>query len=201
MNVVTRHPPQGDQQMKFYTIEKETNNIAVHGSVKEAQAVTDAERFSSEAALTKRAAAWPTSRLISIWNTLPGVTPVRKFASRKLALSRIWNALQTLGDERNPAAEPGVLNEAHAASPAEDRGRRASGKKKRTTDGAISRTATILTLLRRPEGVNLDEIIDATGWQSHSVRGFISGTVRKKMKLSVLSTRDGNGVRRYRIEG
>ena len=66
MNVLTRHAPQGDQQMKFYTIEKDTNNIAVHASVKEAQAVAGAERFSSETTLTKVAAAWPTSRLISI---------------------------------------------------------------------------------------------------------------------------------------
>jgi len=59
MNVLTRHAPQGEQQMKFYTIEKDTNNIAVHASVKEAQAVAGAERFSSETALTKVAAAWP----------------------------------------------------------------------------------------------------------------------------------------------
>src|SRR4051794_9678132 len=74
------------QQMKFYTIEKDTNHIAVHASVKEAQAVAGAERFSSETTLTKVAAAWPTSRLISIWNTLPGLAPVRRFASRELAL-------------------------------------------------------------------------------------------------------------------
>jgi hypothetical protein len=187
--------------MKFYTIEQETNNICVHASVKEAQAVANAERFSSEATLTKLAAAWPTSRLISIWNTLPGAVPVRKFASRKLAVSRIWKSVQTLGNEPNPAAEPGVPNEAHATSPAQGRRHRTRRTNKRTTDRTMSRTDTILALLRRPEGANLNEIMDATGWQSHSVRGFISGMVRKKMKLSVSSTPDGNGVRKYRIEG
>ena len=191
MNVLTRHAPQGDQQMKFYTIEKDTNNIAVHASVKEAQAVAGAERFSSETTLTKVAAAWPTSRLISIWNTLPGVVPVRRFANRKLALHRIWNAVQTLGEQASPAAEGGTPAPSRAAA----------GPKSRKKDRGIARTDAILDLLRRPAGAGLNEIVEATGWQAHSVRGFISGTVRKKMKLNVISTRDENGVRSYRIEG
>jgi hypothetical protein len=99
--------------MKNFTIENETNNITVHGSVKEAEAVANSERFSNEAALAKLAASWPAARLVEIWNSLPGETPVRKFKDRATAVSRIWKAIQSLGqttpavEEPAPAPEPG----------------------------------------------------------------------------------------------
>src|SRR5438552_2043646 len=49
-----------------------------------------------------------------------------------------------------------------------------------------SKTAKILDLLKRPGGVMAKELMKATGWQPHSVRGFLSGTVGKKMKLTVV---------------
>jgi hypothetical protein len=75
--------------MKHFTIENETNSITIHGSAKDAEAVPNSERFSSEAALAKLAANWPAARLIEIWNSLPGETPVRKFKDRATAVSRI----------------------------------------------------------------------------------------------------------------
>ena len=90
--------------MKNFTIENETNNITVHGSAKEAEAVANSERFSNEAALAKLAANWPASRLVEIWNSLPGETPVKKFKDRVTAVSRIWKTIQTLG-QSVPAAE------------------------------------------------------------------------------------------------
>ena len=62
--------------MKHFTIENETNNIMVHASAEAAGAITNAEHFSSEKALAKIAADWPAARLVEIWNSLPGVTPV-----------------------------------------------------------------------------------------------------------------------------
>ena len=61
--------------MKHFTIENETNNITVYGSAKEADAVPDTERFSSEEALSNLAADWPAARLVEICNSLPGATP------------------------------------------------------------------------------------------------------------------------------
>jgi hypothetical protein len=88
--------------MKIFTIESESNNIILHASPAEAETVTGAERFNSSEELTELAANWPTSRLIDIWNSLPGVTPVSKFKDKKTAVTRIWNAIQPLGDEPQP---------------------------------------------------------------------------------------------------
>jgi hypothetical protein len=55
----------------------------------------------------------------------------------------------------------------------------------------------VLNLLRRAHGASLSEISAATGWQAHSVRGFLSGTVRKKLGLNLVSVITGDGVRRY----
>jgi hypothetical protein len=93
-------------KMKNFTIENETNNITVYGSAKEAELVPDSERFTSEAALGKLAANWPAARLVEIWNSLPGATEVKKFKDRASAVSRIWKALQTLGQTEAEAAEP-----------------------------------------------------------------------------------------------
>lgn len=63
----------------------------------------------------------------------------------------------------------------------------------------MSKQDTVLGLLRQTEGATIDELMDATAWQAHSVRGFLSGTVRKKLKLGLISDVVGNGVRRYRV--
>ena len=61
-----------------------------------------------------------------------------------------------------------------------------------------SKQDKILTLLQRPKGATLDALVKETQWQKHSVRGFLAGTVRKKLKLSLLSEKT-DGVRTYRI--
>ena len=62
-----------------------------------------------------------------------------------------------------------------------------------------SKKATILQLLRRPKGATLTEIAEATNWQNHSIRGFLSGSLRKKMGLTIESSKNQAGDRRYRI--
>ena len=58
----------------------------------------------------------------------------------------------------------------------------------------------VVTMLKRPKGATIAELTKATGWQAHSVRGAISGAIKKKLKLAVLSEKIGE-VRTYRIKG
>lgn len=60
-----------------------------------------------------------------------------------------------------------------------------------------TKSTMILTLLRRAKGASLAELSTATGWMPHSVRGFLSGTVKKKMELTLSSTLNKKGQRRY----
>ena len=57
----------------------------------------------------------------------------------------------------------------------------------------------MIQMLWRQSGVSIDDIIAKTGWQPHSVRGFFSGLVKKKLKLPLTSEVGKNGVRRYHI--
>ena len=62
-----------------------------------------------------------------------------------------------------------------------------------------SKTETILALMQQPGGATLGALMEATRWQAHSVRGFISAVVAKKMRLAVESTKAGGGERTYSI--
>jgi len=74
------------------------------------------------------------------------------------------------------------------------------GQKNATGARDGSKTAKILDLLKRPDGVTQKELMKATGWQPHSVRGFLSGTVGKKMGLTVTSTKGEDGERTYSVK-
>jgi hypothetical protein len=62
-----------------------------------------------------------------------------------------------------------------------------------------SKTAKVLDLLKRPNGATLKELMKTTGWQPHSLRGFLSGTVGKKLQLTVTSTKGADGERSYSL--
>ncbi len=64
----------------------------------------------------------------------------------------------------------------------------------------ITKRERMLTLLSQPAGASIQEMMQATGWQQHSVRGFLAGTVKRKLGFSLTSFKPEDGVRRYRIE-
>lgn len=76
-------------------------------------------------------------------------------------------------------------------------------RKKRASKGAAgkSKKEIILALLRRKNGACVDDLTSATGWQAHSVRGFLSGTVKKKLGLDLTTDRHESGVLRYYLRG
>jgi hypothetical protein len=63
-----------------------------------------------------------------------------------------------------------------------------------------SKTAVILEMLKRPGGATAKDLLKATSWQPHSLRGFLSGTVGKKMGLTVVSAKGEDGERSYSVK-
>jgi hypothetical protein len=64
----------------------------------------------------------------------------------------------------------------------------------------VTKQERVLTLLSQPKGASIEEMMQATDWQQHSVRGFLAGTVKKKLGFSLNSSKAAGSERRYRIE-
>jgi hypothetical protein len=87
---------------------------------------------------------------------------------------------------------------------------RAKGRSRRAAEASTARApgpmrareskqARVLAMLQSPDGVSVAGMMEATGWQPHSVRGFLSGVVRKRLGLQLSST-TAEGDRVYRVE-
>ena len=146
-------------------------------SAEHERAADATQAFASRDEWEALAAAWPLKRFVEIWNSLPGVAPVRKFTSRQIALARIWRALE------HPEAGLERQNKA---------------SKQKPSFRAGSKAAQVYRLLCRPEGATLREIQQATGWQPHSVRGFLSASIRKQGRTVRSFQRAGERV--YRVK-
>ncbi len=179
----------------FAIIETNVTAYPTVGEAKQAAAAaTDSEprlAVTSEADLIQ--SSLNMGQLVEIWNGFAGVVPfddlkpVRKFTDRKTAVARIWRAIQRLAPAPTPAkvGEEGAQGAPQKALPRKD-----------TTPREGSKKAQIVELPRRPEGATLQALMEATGWQAHSVRGFLSGTLVKKMghKITRRKRDDGAGV-------
>jgi hypothetical protein len=197
--------------MNTFTIDA-TNNITAFASLEEARAakINNAEYFGSVQELAKLAASWPARRPVEIWNSFAGVAPltslkpVKKFPNRKAAVADTWKAVQGLSAN--------VAKQAAHIAPTKGKRKKGTpkGKQRHTPrvaeretpnvarDG--SKKAEVIDLMHRSSGATLAEIMELTGWQAHTVRGFVSGTLIKKLELKVESFRSTEKERTYRIK-
>jgi hypothetical protein len=154
--------------------------------------------FATEKELANLTSQWPIGRFVETWNSFAGVPPfgdlkpVKKFTDRKTAVGRIWRTIQAL----TPAPAQHAAPKAPAAPQATTE---AKADRKARTPRENSKKAIVLELLRRPDGATIADIMAATEWQAHSVRGFLSGSLAKKMGLTIESTKNDKGERHYRI--
>ena len=110
-------------------------------------------------------------RFLALRNALPGAEKRRKIGDREALIDELWLAIEAL-----PDPEP----ESDAKRP--------------------SKQDEVIAMLQRPEGATVDEVSSATGWQRHTVRGVFSGTLKKKLGLTIASAKEERG-RVYRING
>ena len=108
-------------------------------------------------------------RLLALWNALPGVEKRRKVGDREALIDQLWSAIESL-----PDPEP-------------------RGNPKRP-----SKQDVVIAMLRQPAGATVDEVANVTGWQRHTVRGVFSGSLKKKLGLTLASAKEERG-RVYRI--
>jgi len=171
--------------MQAFTIDAE-NNITVFRSLVETEGRgSGTEKFASAQELGGLAEGWPGARLVDIWNGLPGVEPIGRFTSRRIGVNRIWRAIQTIKPVGGEPAGAVVLKKAR--------------RKVRVTPRHATKAAQVIALLEQPEGATLQAIMKVTGWQAHSVRGFVSGQLGKKLGLRTRSFKRG-GERVYKMK-
>ncbi len=92
--------------MTAFTIDSE-NNITVFASLKEIQGSEEGtETFTNQEEFAALADKWAGGRLVEVWNSLPGVQPVERFTGRRVAVRRIWKAIQHLEVERAASNKP-----------------------------------------------------------------------------------------------
>src|SRR5205809_4283934 len=115
------------------------------------------------------AAELSSKRLLALWNALPGVEKRKKVSSRDALIDQLWSAIEALPDpDQQSDTKPPSKQEA------------------------------VIAMLQRPEGATVDEVATAMGWQRHTVRGLFSGTLKKKLGLTLASATEERG-RVYRI--
>lgn len=128
-----------------------------------------------------------------------------KTQTAAVAEQRAAAAPKKVASTKGATSSKGAKKAKKQAKPAAKKGAERVATKKAKAEAAIprefSKKAIVLDLLRRKDGATMAEIGAKTGWQNHSIRGFISGAIGKKMGLAVESTKNDAGERVYRIAG
>lgn len=201
MNVTAaNHRRQRRSHMATFTINSD-NNITAHTGL---PAGTDeSQSFSTAKELAKLTADWPAARLVDTWNSFAGVAPfdelkpVKKFTDRKAAVARIWAAVQRLSpDAAQPAADVAPAKGKAKKSPTKPAGR--AQAQQGATESRTNKKADVIALMKRAKGATLAEIMEATGWQKHTVRGFVS-ILGSKGGQKIESAKNVAGERSYHI--
>jgi hypothetical protein len=207
MNVITAADAadkRRNQMSSTFTIDHD-NSITAYASAEEVSQgeIAGLVHFDSQAALAKVSSDWPLSRFVEIWNGIPGQSPVKKFQDRKKALARVWAAIQPLAgngaSEEPAAAKPEAPRKAAKPAKKVKAAKKAPGK---ATDDKVSdrsnKKAEVIAMMTRAKGATLAEIMEATGWQKHTVRGFVS-ILGSKGGQSIESSKNAAGERTYKI--
>lgn len=121
-------------------------------------------------------------------------------AAEPKALRRAAKAARTKATPLEAAASSAKAPGPTAGDDGAKRPRSSSTPNSARTRTKGSKTEIVLKKLRSAKGATITQLGEATGWQSHSVRGFLSAVVRKKLSLTLVSEIGKDGVRRYRIE-
>jgi hypothetical protein len=186
--------------MATFTIDSE-NDIVAHTGLP--AGADESQSFSTAKELAKLTAGWPISRLVETWNSFAGVAlfddlkPVKKFTDRKAAVARIWKAVQRLSPDVAPQATPAQTERTRSKKSPSKASQRALAQKG-ATESRTNKKAEVIAMMKRAKGATLAEIVDATGWQKHTVRGFVS-ILGGKGGEKIESSKNAAGERSYRI--
>jgi len=183
-----------------FTIDTD-NNIAAHAG--QPASAENLQSFDSYQELAKLAAEWPGTRLVETWNSFAGAAPfndlrsVKKFTNRKVAIERIWAAVQRLSASDAPPACD-VARTAKTTKKAPAKLPQRACVRNTTNESRGNKKTDVVALMKRPRGATLAEIMKLTGWQKHTVRGFVS-LLQSKGGEKIESLRNAVGQRTYRI--
>jgi hypothetical protein len=188
------------QTMTTFTIDAENNITAYPNATYATECNPDLAQFDSQAALAMLSADWPLTRFVEIWNSIPGNAEVTKLGDRKKAVARIWKAILPLSGGK-PEAKPKKAGKGAKSSKKAKAGKSVAPTKKVAPKPKADRTnkkAEVIAMLQRAKGATLDEIMEATGWQRHTVRGFVS-ILGSKGGEKIESSTNALGARTYKI--
>ena len=191
--------------MKTFVLDADHNITAYASQQQASSAMPPGDAFTTAAGLKAALQNYPAATAVGIWNSLTGVTPVKKFKDSATAARRIFAELQKLGGPdaapaktEAPKAKRETAGEAEPA--AVKKVTKGAAKRIESEPRATSKTAQLIEMLKRPKGATLEEVMAEFGWQVHTTRAIMSagGSLAKKHGITVISEKVGDS-RTYRI--